>query len=119
MSVTKAISKYVRVSPRKARLVGDLIRGKDAGEALLQLDYAKQKAGKLLKKTLESAIANAENNNDARREDLYVSELRIDEGSHFKRSWPSKSRGRRALIVRKTSHFTIALDSIANRKKRK
>jgi len=119
MSIATAKTKYVRVSPRKARLAGDMIRGKDAVEALLQLTYSNLKAGRLLKKTLVSAIANAENNNDARREDLYISELRIDEGSHFKRSWPCKSRGRRALIIRRTSHFTIALDSIANRKKRK
>lgn len=118
MAVTKAKSKYVRVSPTKARLAIDLIRGMPVMDALLQLAHSNLKAGRLIKKTLVSAIANAENNHEAKREQLYVSEAKVDQGPFYKRSW-SRSKGRRSIIKRKTSHFTIALDVVANRKRGK
>lgn len=118
MPIAVAHTKYMRVGPRKARLAGALIRGKPVMEALFQLSHSQLKAGKMIKKTLVSALANAENNHDAKREDLYVSEIRIDQGAFYKRAWP-RSKGRRFPILRKTSHFFIALDSIANMKKRK
>ena len=105
MVLATAKTKYVRVTPRKARLAAALIRGKSVKEAFLQLMYSNMKAGRLLKKTLASAVANAENNQSANREDLYVTEVRVDEGSHLKRAW-SRSKGRRSMILRRTSHFT-------------
>ena len=108
MKKAKAITKYIRIQPRKARLVANTIRGLLVEQAKVQLDYSKMKAGPLLKKTLDSAIANAENNLDARREQLYVLEVRIDEGSRLKRS-KSKCRGGRAPIIKRTSHFTVVV----------
>lgn len=116
--LARAISKYVRVSPRKARLVAGLIRGKSVQEALLQLTHTTLKSGKLIKKTLISAIANAENGANADRDSLMVSEVRVDEGSFYKRGW-ARSRGRRSLILRRTSHFYVALDTATNKEKGK
>ncbi len=107
MEKGKAFTKYVRISPRKARLAADLIRGMNAEEALDQLVYCGTKGGKLLKKTLYSAMANAETtNDDVRREELKVVEVRVDEGPTLKRA-KARCRGGRSPILKRTSHFTI------------
>lgn len=106
MESAKAISKYVRISPRKARLAADLIRGLDVTEAAFQLAHCQLKAGALLNKTLQSAIANAETQLDLRREKLIVAEVRVDAGPVFKRAKP-KNKGGRHPIMKRTSHFTI------------
>jgi large subunit ribosomal protein L22 len=108
MQKVKSISKYVRISPRKARLVADLIRGLAVGEAQTQLAFCNLKAGRLLAKTLNSAIANAEHNHDMRAEDLKVSEVRVDEGPTMKRARP-KCRGGRVPIMKRTSHLTVVV----------
>ncbi len=111
MQKAKALTKYIRISPRKARLAAGLIRGQCVEDALTQLTYCDLKAGRLLKKTLSSAIANAETKfEDIRREDLRVVEVRIDEGPTHKRSKP-KCRGGRAPIMKRTSHFTVVVGS--------
>ena len=101
-----AKTKYVRISPRKARLAAELIRGKTCEEALLQLLYSNLKGGRLLKKTLASAIANAETLYSVQRSDLKVKEVRIDVGPVMKRA-KSKSRGGRVPILKRMSHFTV------------
>lgn len=101
-----AVTKYVRISPRKARLAAGLIRGKSVPQATTQLLFSSLKGGRLLKKTLDSAVANAETQLDARREDLVVAEVRVDEGPTLKRSKP-KNRGGRHAILKRTSHFTV------------
>lgn len=106
MDQAKAISKYVRISPRKARLAAGLIRGLSVPEASVQLMFSNLRAGRLLKKTLDSAVANAETQFDMRREDLKVVEVRVDEGPTMKRSKP-KNRGGRHPIMKRTSHFTV------------
>lgn len=106
----KAITKYIRISPRKARLAAGLIRGLSVPQATLQLTYSNLKAGRLLKKTLDSAVANAETQLDMRREDLKVLEVRIDEGPRLKRSKP-KNKGGRHAILKRTSHFTVVVSS--------
>ena len=84
MNKAKAISKYIRISPRKARLAAGLIRGlKCSTSDISTACFAILKAGRLLKKTLDSAVANAETQLDARREDLIVIEVRVDAGSTF------------------------------------
>lgn len=103
-----AKTKYVRISPRKARLAADLIRGKGVEDALLQLLYSHLKGGRLLKKTLDSAIANAETLHSVQRRDLKVKEVRVDVGPTLKRA-KSKSRGGRAPILKRTSHFTVVV----------
>lgn len=108
MTNAKAVTKYVRVPPRKARLAADLIRGLPVDKAATQLMYCKMKAGLHLKKVLDSAIANAETNFDARRDQLKVIEVRVDEGPRLKRA-KSKNKGGRAPIVKKTSHFTVVV----------
>jgi len=104
----KAIAKmkYVRISPRKARFAADLIRGKSVEEALIQLFCSNLKAGRLLQKTLNSAIANAETLHSVQRRDLKVEEVRIDAGPTMKRA-KSKSRGGRVPILKRTAHFTV------------
>ncbi|NGX57549.1 MAG: 50S ribosomal protein L22 [Chlamydiae bacterium] len=108
MATAYAKSKYVRISPRKARLVADQIRGLNVADASLQLRYSHTKAGPLLKKTLDSAVANAENNEDLNRDSLKVIEVRVDEGSRMKRSKP-KNKGGSHRIIKRTSHFTIVV----------
>lgn len=104
----KAISKHIRISPRKARLAADLIRGQSVSKASLLLVHCNLKAGRLLKKTLDSAVANAESQGDMRREHLHVSEVRVDCGRVLKRAKP-KNKGGRHPIMKRTSHFTIVV----------
>src|SRR5690348_834860 len=92
MNEAKAITKYVRISPRKARLAAGLIRGKSVPEATTQLNFSSLRGGRLLIKTLNSAVANAETELHLRREDLIVKEVRIDAGPTLKRAKP-KNRG--------------------------
>lgn len=106
----KAITKYVRISPRKARLAAGLIRGLKVEDATFQLNHCNLKGGRLLKKTMDSAIANAENNLQLRREDLKIFEVRIDEGPTLKRSKP-KNKGGRHPIMKRTSHFTVIVSA--------
>jgi large subunit ribosomal protein L22 len=108
MSSAQAITKYVRISPRKARLAADLIRGLPVQSAKLQLTYCNLKAGRLLEKTLDSAIANAENQLELRKENLKVAEVRVDEGPVFKRAKP-KNKGGRHPIMKRTSHFLVVV----------
>ena len=106
----RAISKYVRISARKARLAAQLIRGKKVEEALLQLLFCNLKGGKLLMKTLNSAIANAETLHAIQRKNLMVKEVRIDEGPTLKRA-KSKCRGGRVPILKRMSHFTVVVET--------
>lgn len=104
----KAISKYVRISPRKARLAAGLIRGQNVEEANLQLQFSSLRGGRLLKKTLNSAVANAETQLNIQRRDLVVDEVRIDEGPTMKRAKP-KNKGGRVPVMKRTSHFTVVV----------
>ncbi len=108
MREVTAKTKYIRISPRKARLAAGLIRGKGVEEALLQLLYCNLKGGRLLKKTLDSAIANAETLHSVQRRDLKVKEVRIDAGPTMKRA-KSKSRGGKVPILKRMSHFTVVV----------
>jgi large subunit ribosomal protein L22 len=103
-----AVTKYIRISPRKARLAAGLIRGLKVEDAELQLQYSGLKAGRLLMKTLRSATANAESQGEARREHLVVREVRVDEGPRLKRSKP-RSRGSRHPFLKRMSHFTVVV----------
>ena len=110
MQTAKAITKYVRISPRKARYAADLIRGLSVEQATLQLLYSKLRGGRLIKKTLDSAVANAETQLDARRESLKVHEVRVDPGPILRRSKP-RSRGSSVPVNKRTSHFTIVVSN--------
>ncbi len=106
----KATSKsnYVRISPRKARLAANLIRGRSVEDASIQLVYCNLRAGRLLKKTLDSAVANAETQLNVQRRDLKVADVRVDAGPVMKRAKP-KNRGGSAPVMKRTSHFTIVV----------
>src|ERR1044071_1455857 len=103
---TQAVLKFVRLSPQKARLVADLVRGKKVDEALNILKFSNKKAARVLKKVLDSAIANAENNNGADVDELKVQEIFIDEGPTMKRIMP-RAQGSADRIKKRTSHVTI------------
>jgi large subunit ribosomal protein L22 len=103
-----AKSKYVRISPRKARLAADLIRGRTVAEATLQLKLASLRGGRLLLKTLDSAVANAETQQNLRRENLKVKDVRVDAGPTMKRAKP-KNKGGSHPIMKRTSHFTVVV----------
>jgi len=111
--LTKAVARYIRVSPQKARRLADLIRGKSVGEALSILQYSPQMAARLLEKVLRSAIANAEHNHQVRGfEDLRVGAT-VDGGPALKRIQP-RAMGRAFHIRHRTSHITITLTEAAN-----
>jgi large subunit ribosomal protein L22 len=105
----RAIARYIRIAPRKARLVIDLIRGKGVNDALATLLYTPKAASPVVTKLLNSAIANAENNLDMDRDDLYVAEVYADPGPTLKR-YVARSRGSASPILKRTSHITIVLD---------
>ena len=108
MVSARAVAKYIRIPPRKARLAAGLIRGLSVADAAAQLQFSQLKAGRLLLKALNSAVANAETNLDAKREDLKVGEVRVDCGPVLKRAKP-KNRGGRHPIMKRTSHFTVVV----------
>jgi large subunit ribosomal protein L22 len=105
----RAHARFVRIAPRKVRMVMDLIRGKKLEEALAILKFTPRSASKVLEKLLLSAAANAQNNNDMDRESLYVAKCYADQGPTLKRFRP-RAQGRAAMIRKKTSHITIILE---------
>jgi large subunit ribosomal protein L22 len=105
----KAHARGLPISPRKIRLVINEIRGKDADQALAILRFMPQKGAHFVTKVIESAIANAENNNEMNRQDLYVKTVFADEGLRLKRM-KAGARGRYKPRVRRYSHVTVILD---------
>ena len=106
----RASAKFQRVSPRKARLVTDLITGRSADEALAILQNLTKSTAPLLAKVLRSAVANAENNYNMTLEDLYVKRASADEGPRMKRVW-MRGRGRRDMKLHRTAHLTVVVDT--------
>ncbi len=102
----RAVSKHVRVSPRKARMIIDTIRGKDVGSALQVIAMSMGKAARPIRKTLESAVANAENNYEVDVDRLFVKTATVDMGRSYRRLKP-RAMGRADIIRRPTSHITI------------
>jgi large subunit ribosomal protein L22 len=104
----RAVAKYVRVAPRKVRLVTDLIRGHSAEEAVNILRFTTKQASKAVLKVLSSAIANAKQNAKVKEENLHVSQAYVDEGPTLKRFRP-RAMGRASRIKKRTSHITIVV----------
>jgi large subunit ribosomal protein L22 len=100
--------KYARLSAQKARLVADQIRGLHVEKALNTLAFSTKKGAPLIKKVLESAIANAEHNEGADIDELKVASIMIDEGPTMKRIRP-RAKGRAARILKRTSHITLTV----------
>ena len=108
----KAQTRTLHISPQKLNLVAQLIRGKRVSTALADLTFSRKRIARDVKKTLESAVANAEHNHALDAEDLYISEAFADEGPTLKRFRP-RARGRATRIDKRTSHITIVVDDMS------
>ncbi len=109
MAEARAVARFVRVPPQKARLVADLIRGKDVNSALVQVQVAKRQAARVVEKVLRSAMANATQNHGVHDVDrLVVARATVDEGPTMKRIQP-RAMGRAFRIRKRSSHITIVL----------
>ena len=106
--MVRAKARFVRVAPRKARLVADQVRGMPVEDARTLLAFSSKDAARDLSRLIESAAANAEANHDLVAEDLRIADIRVDEGPTLKR-WRARARGRATRIDRKTSHLSVAL----------
>jgi len=104
----KATARYVRIAPRKVRVVVDQIRGKGVEEALATLAFTPKVASPVIAKVLKSAVANAENNFDMDRDRLFVSEAFVDQGPTMKRGHP-RYRGQVFPILKRSSHITVVV----------
>lgn len=110
----KAIARYIRQSPRKMRLVADLIRGQDVNDAYAILKFNQKKAARPIEKLLRSAVANAMYKADEQGErmdvdELYIKKATVDEGPTFRR-WRARAMGRASPIRKRTSHVTVIVD---------
>ena len=111
----KAVARMLRVSPQKLNLLAQLIRGKKVDRALADLEFSRKRIAFDVKKTLESAIANAENNHDLDVDDLVVAEAHVGKGLVMKR-WSPRGRGRSGRILKPFSHLTIVVRQVEEAK---
>ena len=107
MQVTAHL-RYARISPQKCRLVADLVRGKPVGNAIATLKFMPKKGAEIVRKVLESAVANAEHNHGADIDELKVSLIHIDNAPVLKR-FAARAKGRGTRIVKRSSHITVAV----------
>jgi len=107
----RAVGKYVRVQPRKVRIIADEIRGKDAVHSAALLRFHPSKSAKALRKVLVSAIANAGENHKIAPEDLKIATIMVDEGPRLKRM-RARAQGRGNRIIKKTSHITVVVEDV-------
>ncbi len=98
--------KYARISPQKCRLVADAVRGKKVANALQTLSFMPKKGAAIVKKVLESAVANAEHNHGADIDELKVSSIFVDEAPTFRR-YRARAKGRSSRIIKRNSHITV------------
>ena len=104
----RAKARFVRISPQKIRLIMGQVRGKKVEEALNLLSFAPQRGARILKKLLDSAVANAQQNADTDVDALYIATVYADEGPTLKR-WRPRAQGRATRIRKRTSHLTVIL----------
>ncbi|MDW7676962.1 MAG: 50S ribosomal protein L22 [Bacillota bacterium] len=104
----KAVARHVRIAPRKAKLVADLIRGKKVDEALAILKFTPRGASPVIEKVVKSAVANAENNHNLDKGNLYIAEIYANQGPTLKRFRP-RAQGRASQILKRTSHIGVTL----------
>ena len=107
----KAVARMLRVSPQKLNLVAQLIRGKKVASALADLEFSRKRIAKEVRKCLESAVANAENNHDLDVDDLVVAEAHVGKGLVIKR-FHTRGRGRMGRILKPFSHLTIVVRQV-------
>jgi len=110
--ISKASAMYARIAPRKARVVANLVRGKDAGDALVTLEFVRKSAAPLIRKVIESAVANAQvKQPDVDLDRLYVSKITVDKGPNRQmRRWRPRAMGRATRVVKGVSHIKVELD---------
>ena len=110
--ISEASANFTRISPRKARIVADLVRGRDAGEALLLLEFTPKAAAPVLRKLISSAMANARQKRpDVDPDALFISKATVDKGPNMHmRRWRPRAMGRATRIVKGISHIHIELD---------
>ncbi|MDD3618771.1 MAG: 50S ribosomal protein L22 [Desulfobulbaceae bacterium] len=106
---TRAVAKYIRISPQKARLVADVVRGMDADTAITTLKFMPKKGARILRKVIESAVANAIQTEKVDTDTLYIKRILIDGGPMLKRFRP-RAMGRATPILKRTSHITVVVD---------
>jgi len=106
---TRAVAKYSRISPQKARLVADVVRGMDVDSAITTLKYMPKKGARVLRKVIESAVANAIQTEKVDADTLYIKSIMIDGGPVLKRFRP-RAMGRATRILKRTSHITVVVD---------
>jgi large subunit ribosomal protein L22 len=111
----RAITKFIRLSPRKVRLVVDQIRGKGVEEALNILKFTTKRSALVVSKTLRTAVANAESTQSVDVDQLYVKQVKVDEAGMWKRFTP-RAQGRATRIRKRLSHITIVLDETNKRR---
>jgi len=104
-----AKAKFVRIPPRKARYVADMVRGSKAGDALNMLKFTPRNGARIISKVVASAVANASQRADVDVDTLFVKRIFVDEGPVLKR-WRPRAMGRATRILKKTSHITVILD---------
>jgi len=107
--------RYLRIAPRKVRLVADLVRGKNASQSLIVLKSVSKRAAEPMAKLLQSALANAKNNFQVDESRLYISKLLVDEAPKLKR-WRPRAMGRAYEIQKKGSHITLVLREVKSKK---
>ncbi len=103
-----ATLRYARISPQKCRLVADTIRGKSVDDALRTLTFTPKKSARIVKKVLESAIANAEHNHGADIDELRVATIEVNEAPTYRR-YRARAKGRGARIIKRNSHITVCV----------
>ncbi len=106
---SRAVGKYIRISPQKARLVADVVRGMDVDAAITTLRFMPKKGAVILRKVIESALANATQDDKIDVDNLYIKKIFIDGGPSLKRIRP-RAMGRATGIIKRTSHITVVLD---------
>jgi len=107
----RAKAKYQRISPQKARLVAENVKGKPVEDALNTLNFTPKKSASMIAKVLSSALANAEQNFSLDIDDLYVKQVKVDGGPSWKRIRP-RAMGRATRILKRTSHITVIVDEL-------
>lgn len=105
----RALARFIRISPQKARLVADTVRGKSVAAALDTLRFMPKKGARIIRRVIESAVANAAQNESIDVDSLYVKQINVDGGPMLKRIRP-RAMGRATRILKRTSHITVVLD---------
>ncbi|THB79460.1 MAG: 50S ribosomal protein L22 [Desulfobulbaceae bacterium] len=108
---SRAVAKYIRVSPQKTRLVADVVRGMNVDKAITTLKFMPKKPAGILRQVIESAVANATQDDQVDVDNLFIKKIFIDGGPSLKRIRP-RAMGRATGIIKRTSHITVILDEV-------